>query len=61
MRQKHVYAKISQAEEINKKLYPKKLPIYLYVKMEYAVEWNETTGTLINPFYSKVAFSKFQN
>lgn len=53
LRQRHAYAKIVQAEEINKKLYPKKLPIFVYVKFEYAVEWDDNTSALINPFYTK--------
>lgn len=52
---KHVYARILQSREIAKKL-NRKMPTYVYIKIEYAVEWNETDDSLVELFYSKVIF-----
>ncbi|KAI6219248.1 Hyaluronidase [Aphelenchoides besseyi] len=52
-RQRHVYARIQQANLINEKLFPKKLPIYAYTKIEYDVKYFSNNNSLEELYYSK--------
>ena len=53
LRQKHIYAKVYQAQQIAKKL-NKQIPIYPYIKMEYITKWNDTAKTSFSDYYTKV-------